>query len=76
MASLTLPPPQIANDPDQGLGSHIKELVFQASGQERIDPAWIASLWKPECKPEATENRVRGIGAELDWHHDTHGVVL
>eukprot|EP00955_Chlamydomonas_euryale_P025143 264770-Chlamydomonas_euryale.AAC.4 len=50
---------QISNDASENIShAHIKQLVFQAHGQERTDPSWIAKPYRPECKREATENRV------------------
>lgn len=61
--------PQISNDARVAVPGlvFIRELVFHASGQERSDPSWVGKLWRPECKPEATENRVRCAASCCSW---------
>ncbi|KAG1673244.1 hypothetical protein FOA52_013124 [Chlamydomonas sp. UWO 241] len=48
---------KIANEGDASSHAHIRELVFIASGQERVDPSWIGKLYRPETKQEAVEGR-------------------
>ena len=58
---------QVASDASES--THIKEMTFYASGMERTDPAWISKLWRPECKPEAIENRVSVIIVSMSHVH-------